>query len=117
MQLELFRTTVVPVMLYGCEVWGNTVIREVEILHKRFLKLILCVQRNTCNDFVYGELGTNQLDIDIKVKIINYWSRLINSKHEKMLYVMYQCLLHLDNSELYTSPWITEVILNSCGLS
>ncbi len=32
---------------------------------------------------------------------------------------MYQCLLYLDNSELYTSPWIKEIksIMNNCGLS
>lgn len=49
----------------------------------RFLKLTLCVEKNTCIDFVYGELRTYPLDIDIKVKMINYWSRLIDGKHEK----------------------------------
>ncbi len=119
LQLELFRTTVGPIILYGCEVWGNTVIREVDILHMRFFKLLLCVQINACNDFVYGELGTYPFDIDINVKIINYWSRLINGKHEKFSYVIYEYLLHLGNFELYTSPWIKDIrsILNNCGLS
>ncbi len=41
------------------------------------------MQRNTCDEFVYGEFGTYPLDIDIKVKMINYWNRLISDKHEK----------------------------------
>ncbi len=49
---------------------------------------MLCVQRNTCNDFIYGEFGTYPRDIDIKVKMINDWSRLINDKHGKISYVM-----------------------------
>ena len=31
LQIELFRTTVLPVVLYGCEMWGHNVIRDLEI--------------------------------------------------------------------------------------
>ncbi len=83
LQVELFKITVVPVILYGREIWRKTMIRKVEILHMRFLKLTLCVERNTCIDFVYGKLRTYPLDIDKKVKVISYWSILINGRHEK----------------------------------
>jgi hypothetical protein len=32
---------------------------------------------------VYGELGRYPIDIDIKVKTISYWARLLNGKQAK----------------------------------
>ena len=83
LQVELFRPMVMPVVLYGSEVWGYHVIRDVQILHMKFLKHTLCVQRNTCNDIVYGELGVYPLEVDIKVRMVKYWIRLVTGKPEK----------------------------------
>ncbi len=44
-QLELFNTMVVPVLTYGCEIQGGNIIREIEILHMKFMKHILYVHR------------------------------------------------------------------------
>ncbi len=32
-QTDLFNTVVVPVVTYGREIWGDTTIRETELLH------------------------------------------------------------------------------------
>ena len=72
LQVQLFRFIVIPVKLYGSEVWGYHIIRDIEILHVRFLNHTSCVQRNTCKDIVYGELGIYPLEVDIKVRIIKY---------------------------------------------
>ena len=78
----------------------------------------MCVHRNTCNDIVYRKLGINPIGVDIKVKIVSYWIRRITGRQEKLAYVMYQSLLHLNTAVLYTSPWLKEIrsILNKCGL-
>ena len=52
-QIELFNMMVVPVLIYGCEVWGDNIIREVELLHMKFLKHVLYVHRFTSTDIVY----------------------------------------------------------------
>lgn len=119
MQIELFNTMVLPILTYGSEIWGHYIIREIELLHLKFLKHILFVHKNTCNVMVYGELGVYPLEIYIKCKMLSFWSRLITGKNSKLSYVMYQCLLHLDRSGLYTSPWIASVksLLNECGMS
>ena len=88
LQIDLFRATVLPVMLYSCEVWGHNVIRDLEILCMRYLKYVFCVHRNTCNDIVYWELRVNSIDVDIKVIIVSYWIRLITERQEKLAYVM-----------------------------
>lgn len=91
-QIDLFNMLVIPVLIYGCEIWGDYIIREVELLHMKFLKHVLYVHRYTSTDMVYGELGVYPLDITIKCRMINYWSRLIMGKNTKLSYIMYVCL-------------------------
>ena len=119
LQIELFRATVLPALSHGCEVWGYSLMREVETLHLKYLKHVLCVHKNTCNDIVYGETGSYPLYSDVKVKLLGYWIRLITGRREKLAYVLYQCLFNLDVSRMYTSPWLKEVksVLNNCGMS
>ena len=40
-QLELFETTIMPIALYGCEVWGHSNLQQVEVFYKRYVKYIL----------------------------------------------------------------------------
>ena len=60
-QIELFNTMVVPVIIYGCEVWGDNVIREIELVHMKYMNHVLYVHRYTSIDIVYGELGVYPL--------------------------------------------------------
>ena len=55
--LELFDQLVIPVLLYGSEVWGFEVIRNLEVFHMKFCKQILKLNRSTANCMVLGELG------------------------------------------------------------
>lgn len=118
-QIDLFNTMVLPILTYACEVWGHYVVREIELLHLSFLKHILFVHKRTINDMVYGELGVYPLNIFIKCKMIAYWARMISGRETKLCFVMYKCLLHLDRSGIYTSPWIACIknICNECGMS
>ncbi len=65
-QMELFNAMVLPVLTYVSEVWGIYIIRELELLHLKFLKHLLFVHKNTSNDMVYGELGAYPLSNHIK---------------------------------------------------
>lgn len=68
---------------------------------------------------VYGELGVFPLIIHIKCKMIVHWARLISGKDSKVCFIMHQCLLYLDRSGIYTSPWLACIkdICNECGMS
>ncbi len=118
-QLEMYNSMVLPVMLHGCEVWGNEVVRELELLQMKFCKHVLCVHRYTSTDIVYGELGLYPVEITVKRKIMNYWWSLLVGKNTKLSYVMYRCLLHLYESGVYLSLWLTFIrnVCIECGLS
>ncbi len=66
LQLELSDRMIVPIMLYGCEVWRPENYIETKKLHFKFLKLILWVHGRTTNNILYGELGRFSLEIQIK---------------------------------------------------
>ena len=47
---------------------------------------------STPNCMVYGELGRYPLEIDIKVRMISYWSKLIQGKQSKLSTIAYTLL-------------------------
>ncbi|KAH3748452.1 hypothetical protein DPMN_182898 [Dreissena polymorpha] len=54
---------VVPILLYGSDIWGFYNIKDVDKLHVRFLKNILGVKQQTPNYAVLGEFGRFPLSI------------------------------------------------------
>ena len=55
--MELFHSTVVPVMLYGCDIWGYENIDMLEKLQLRFLKYLFILHKTTMTVMIYGEMG------------------------------------------------------------
>ena len=50
---DLFDKIVLPVLLYGCEIWGHRSIDKLEIFYRNFL---LKLNKSTPSGMVYGEL-------------------------------------------------------------
>ena len=62
--LDLFDKMILPVLLYGCEIWGLEKLEKlenIEIFHRKFLKYILKVNNQTTDCMVYGETGRTPL--------------------------------------------------------
>ena len=76
-QLEIYNSMVLSVQMYAAEVWGHNVVRDMELLHTKFLKQVLFVHSKTSNDIVYGELGVYPLEVDINCRMISFWVGLI----------------------------------------
>lgn len=84
MQLELFDTMVVPILLYGAEVWGFENC-NIENFHIQFCKTILKVKKSTPHCMIYGELGRIPLNILIKARMVGFWQRIVCGKREKKI--------------------------------
>jgi hypothetical protein len=89
-----------------------------EKVHLKFCKIILHLKATTPNCMKYGELGRYPLDIDIKLRNILYWSKLITGKDIKLSIISYG-LLYLSQNNNCQFSWLNyvESILNECGLS
>ena len=118
-QLQLFDALVVPILLYGCEVWGFQNIDCVEKLHRKYLKYILGVKSSTSNSVIYGELGRYPLNITIKKRMISYWIRVHTGKDSKLCHSMLHCLTRMQENKSFSAKWTSSVrsVLDECGLS
>ena len=56
-QFKLFGRLVLPIMTYGCEIWGHENFVLPEKLHLKFCKINLKIRTSTPGYMVYGELG------------------------------------------------------------
>ena len=84
---------------------------------------IINVNKFTCSNMVYGEVGTPPLIVNIKSRVLLFWSSLIicdeNNRCNKISSILYRLLLKLHVLDTYTSPWLKFVkdTLNNIGLS
>ena len=119
-QLELFDKTVLPVMLYGCEIWGYENIKLFESFYLRYLKYILKLKKSTPNCMLYGELGVYKIDITVKCRMISFWLKLATDDNENKFAVkMFYYLKSLHDEGIVYFKWYAFVkkILDDCGFS
>ena len=69
----------VSILGYSCETWGKNKSKEIERIHLKFCKRILCVNNRSCNMAVYGELGRYPLYITRYIRIVKYWFKIMPS--------------------------------------
>ena len=106
LQLKLFDQTIVPILLYGCEVWGFQNTQLIENVHNEFLRHILNLRKSTPIYMLHGELGRRPLFINIKNRMISYWMSIVNGKQPKLSYLLYNILYYETNIGNYEHKWI-----------
>ena len=87
---SLFDKLVAPILHYGCEVWGFHKAEAVERVHLRFCKTVLRLKSSTANYFVYGELDRAPLIIELHLRILKYWTKIISRKLNPLVCSMYR---------------------------
>ena len=76
LQIDLFDKMIKPILLYGSEIHGFGNIDILERVQLKFLKYILNLKASTPSFMVYGETGVTPLAIDIKTRIISFWTKI-----------------------------------------
>jgi hypothetical protein len=104
LQLKLFDTLILPIITYDCEVWGYENTKQLEKLHLQFCRNILGVTTTT-NFMTYEELGRTPIDICIKLRIVNFWNRLI-SNEKKVSCILYKIMFNLSIIDNVQFKWI-----------
>jgi len=116
--ISLFDKLILPILLYGSEVWGFSRADSLEKIHLHFLKNILGVKLSTQNNFVYGEFGRVPLYVHNMTAIIRFWLKIIKTDDKKYTKLIYKSMLQ---TALYhnTSNWATKVktLLDNMGFS
>jgi hypothetical protein len=68
---------------------------------------------------VYGELDRYPIDINIKVRTISYWARLLSGKQAKFSNVSYRLSRNLNENGNTNLNWVyfIRTILKECGFT
>ena len=59
--LDLFDKLVLPILMYGSEVWGHSNLKPIEILLMNFMRRLLKLGESTSNCMLYGETGKTSI--------------------------------------------------------
>ena len=107
--LELFDKMVLPICLYGSEIWGYGNIEPLEIFYRKFLKRVLGLNKTTPNCAVYGELGKYPVKIHVMQRMISFWIKVSEGKASKLSRIMYNLIFKLHENGSYNSPWLMKI--------
>ena len=107
-QIELFDKTILPILLYGSEVWGFDNIDILEMFYRKFLRNLLQVNKFTPDAMIFGETGCSNIASKIKSRILNYCIRLYNGRQSKISVLLYKLCkyMHDDPESDYKCKWI-----------
>ena len=83
-------------------------LKQLEKLHLQFCRNILGVRTTNPNFMTYGELGRTPIDICIKLRIVNFWNRLI-SNEKKLDCILYKIMFNLSIIDNVQFKWLNRV--------
>lgn len=88
-------------------------------MHLKFCKLVLHLKQSTPSCIVYAELGRHPIVIDAKIRMINFWVKLLNGKDSKISYLLYKLIFINFNNYGFEIKWASFIksIFDSCGMS
>ena len=106
LQLYLFDHVILPIALYGCEIWGFENSQIIENLHNDFLRQIINLRKSTPIYMLHAELGRHPIQINIKSRTIGFWLSIVNGKESKLSKLLYSIMLKEHEKGSYNFKWI-----------
>ena len=77
--LKIFDRVIVPILLYGSEIWGYEYREQIERVQVKFCKRLLGVSSSTPNVAVLGECGRYPLSALYMYRCITYWFNIVQN--------------------------------------
>ena len=79
-------------MHYASEIWSYSSAADVESVHTKFCRRVLCVRESTNLSGIYGKLVRVPLIIIRKCNMIRYWLKMIKSPKNSLIRIIYNML-------------------------
>ena len=108
-QLNLFDTCILPILLYGSEIWGFSNIKNIEIFHNQYCKYILRLGSRSINNFALGELGRLKMEKFVNQRMLNFWVKIVKGKSSKISGAIYNKIKNMYSSGEYKSGWLSHI--------
>lgn len=104
---KIFDAQVMPILMYGAEIWGFQQFGVLEKVHLFACKRFLRVGQQTPNKMIYGDLGRYPLYITSAIRVVKYWLKLIALPHERLPWKAYRMLIVLSDNGKIT--WVSRL--------
>ena len=101
---KIFASRIVPILLYGGEIWSFESRNQIEKIHLRFCEVVLGVGRSSNSAAVLGECGRLPLHIKYKKRFVKYWLKLLRSPQGSLLKTCYKMQTDFDKR-----GWVTNL--------
>jgi len=75
---------VTQILFYGSAVWDCESVTVLDKFRIQFCKQILKLKQCTPSCMAYGELGMMPVSLLVKMRVLNYWCKVINCKNSKI---------------------------------
>jgi len=98
---------VMPILLYGSELWGLKSFEVVERVHTYACKRFMSAPIYSCNNAIIGDCGRYPIHIYSSMRVVKYWLRLLEtpySRHTKKCYEMLKCF-----NDIGYVNWVTSL--------
>ena len=108
--IDLFDKLILPIITYGCEMWGfgnNDLVRKLQL---KYYKIVLKLRQSTPSQMIFGEIGKHPLDVTIKNRIMNFWFRLVEPQNNRKLSaIVYKCLYQMYKHGIHESLYVKNI--------
>lgn len=112
----LFDKLIVPILNYGCEVWGFCRADQVERVHMKYCKSVLRMRQSSGNYFCYGELGRRPLRVLRMHRILKYWLGIVMTKRGTLMRKLYRIMYESSEADNALENWASFVRNVLCNL-
>ena len=107
--VELLEKLVIPILLYGSEIWGYANPKQLQVMLNHTLRRFLRVHKTTPTCMLIGEVGLNEVSQYIENRMLNFWYKIATGEENKITTILYKWLTVLYNQSIYKSPWIYKI--------
>ena len=112
---NIFDKCVLPIVLYGSEIWGVKAHNVIECVLLKFCRQQLGVGTNAPAPALLGECGRSNLYVNCYIRSIKYWLKLIQIPDGSLLKSCYTMLLKHCNAGRINWAWEIKQLLYRFG--
>ena len=100
---------VIPVLLYGSEIWGYEEPKPLQIMLNHTIRRFLRLHKTTSKCMLIGELGLKEVTEYIENRMLNFWYKIATGDENKISTILYKWINSLFNANIYKSPWLCQI--------
>ena len=87
--VELFERLIIPVLLYGSEIWGYENPKQLQTMVNNVMRKFLRLHKSTPMCMINGELGLKEVSEYIDNRIMNFWFQVETGEESKISTLSY----------------------------